>query len=93
MKLKVRLRVFERSVKPVFVGVLLGNGAPVLNGFLGCGKGTQSSLVCLAAELDSYCRRKQSAGFTHTGSSYVVGGSLHLNSNIGFMGKSASLYT
>ena len=58
VKLKVWLRVFERSCEACFCGGTFGQRGvrkPVSNGFLRCGKGTQSGLVCLAAELDSYC--------------------------------------
>lgn len=57
MRLKVCTRVVERSVKLVLCGAFGQRGIQKLvsRGWQRCGKGAPSGLVCLIAELDSYC--------------------------------------
>ena len=57
MKLKVRIRVVIRSVKPVLRGGLLGNGVYGGRCHMGCrgvARDPPSGLICLTADLDSY---------------------------------------
>lgn len=80
VKQKVWIRMVERSVKLILRGAFGQRGVrkPAPHELLGRDKRAPSCLVCLVARLGSCCWWKQCADFTHTGSSYLIGGSLYL---------------